>query len=171
MRLSRLGVQDLRDLRAGLGEHALVARVREGLDPVGRERLVLALAGNREVGATEEGRRIPAGDMARHWIGTHLGREGLGCGATLRVEHVRPLPAVADERGRAPLGERNAREWMGFVVRLARPREAPDHALEHSQALDRLRRVERALPLAALVYGDLAAVVGDEGHGDVPVLA
>src|SRR5439155_16217460 len=36
---------------------------------------------------------------------------------------------------------------------------------------DRLRRVQGALPLATLAGGDLPAVVGDEGHSDVPVLA
>src|SRR4051794_29461796 len=99
--------------------------------------------------------------MARHRVGAPLLWEGRGRAATLRVVDVRPLPAVADERRRAALGERDARVGVRLVVGLARPREAEHHLLERVQAIGRLRRSERALPLAALAGGDLAAVVRD----------
>ena len=156
----------------GLGDDRLGGRAREGLDPVGAELLVMGRDRDAEVRAAEERRHVAARDVAGHRIGAHLLCEGLRGGTALRIEHVRPLPAVAVERRHPALGKRNARERMGLVGRLAGARELADHRLEDGQRLDGLRGVDRALPLAVLLLdGDVPAVVLDECRGGVPVLA
>ena len=60
---------------------------------------------------------------------------------------------------------------MSLVAGLVRAGELRYDLLQLRQARERLRRVERARPLAVLEGRDTSAVVVDEGHARVPVAA
>src|SRR5215204_7606413 len=152
------------------GRHvAHQVRAGELLQPVDRELLVPARHRDRQVGAAEERRHELARRVARHRERADLVLErGV---ARVLVEGVAPLPAVGDDRADLALAEYERLGRVGLVTRLVRLRVGADDLLQAGQGLDRLRRVERALPLAALELGDLAAVVVHEGHRREPVLA
>ena len=159
----------VRDDAALHGHRRHVLRARERGDPFGGERLLLARHRDAEDGAAEEGRHVLAPRVARHRVGADLA--GVVRVAELRVERIRPLPPVADERADLALGEDEGLLRVRLVAGLVRPREPERHRPPRGQAGERLWRVERADPLAALRLRDLAAEVVDERHRGVPVAA
>src|SRR4029453_13974599 len=88
-----------------------------------------------------------------------------------RADRAPPLPAVADERADLALREDRGLRRVRLVAGLVRPGQLQHDGLQLRQARDRLRRVQRALPAVVAEARDAAAVVVDEGHGCVPVLA
>ena len=116
-----------------------------------------------EVGAAEEARDRLTLDVARHH---ELRRR-----ARVLLADAAGVPARPDHRGGLALCVDVVRIRAGPVVRLRRPRRRGEEVLVRGQPGDRLRRVEQALPCAADLLGDAAAVVEDEGHRDIPVLA
>ena len=136
----------------------MVARV--GLDPVDGERLVRPDR-DREQRAAEEARHRLALRAARH--------HELRGRALVLVAHAAAEPARADHRAGIPLRVDVVRVGPGLVGRLARTRRGEEEVLVRRQPRDRLRRRERALPLAADLPRDRSAVVVDEAHRDVPV--
>ena len=117
---------------------------------------------NGEVGAAEEARHRLAGRVARH--------HELRGRALVLVADAAGEPAGADDRAGVAVRVHAVRGRTALVGRSCSAREAAAKKFLYavSPAID-LRRVERALPLAADLRGDLAAEVVDEAHRDVPV--
>src|SRR5439155_20728968 len=119
---------------------------------------VRALGCDTEVRAAEEHRSRLAGGVARDRERPQLVLEAWVAG--FRVGDHTDFPSVRDDHGDVALRER--RILLGLVSRLVRSGERRDQAVELGETLLRARRVERALPLAAGLGGDVAAEVPNE---------
>ena len=152
--------------QVALGEQPLLALgAGEGVDPLGRDVLRLGLDRDGEVGAAEEDGQWLAGRAGHHEVLELVGE--FADLVVLRVGGGATLPGGAEDRRGLALAEDD--RTVGLVLGLVAVHVLVEDRLVLIEALEGLGRGEVGLPLVAVLLGDGATGVVDEGHRGVPV--